>query len=78
MIGLASRESCCTISKPVTTGIGLVFYTYSVSTDLTGVVQRNCIDASHHDFRGVFIHGTLAVPHIRDVLNHHLKFNGHR
>lgn len=44
-----------------------------VTTDLAGVVQCDSIDASHHYFRGVFVHGALAVSHIGDILNYHLK-----
>lgn len=44
-----------------------------VTTDLTSVVQCDSIGPSHHYLRGVFIHGTLAVSHIGDILNHHLK-----
>lgn len=46
-----------------------------LNTNLTGVVQCNGVGPSHHYFRSVFIHGTLAVSHIGDVLNHHLKLH---
>lgn len=38
-------------------------------------MQCDSVGASHHYFRRVFIHGTLAVSHIGDVLNHHLKWH---
>lgn len=44
-------------------------------TDLTGIVQRNSVDPSHHYFRSVFIHGTLTVSHIWDIFDNHLKEN---
>lgn len=46
---------------------------FNRNTDLAGIVQRDSVGPSHHYFRGVFIHGTLAVSDIGDVLNHHLK-----
>lgn len=43
------------------------------STNLAGVVECNGIVPSHHYFGRVLIHGTLAVSHIWDIFNHHLK-----
>merc|ERR1719494_1723324 len=33
------------------------------------VMQHDCVGAVHHNFRGVFVHSSFRVSHIRDILD---------
>lgn len=43
---------------------------------LTRIVENNSVVPAHEDLGGVFIHGSLAVSNIRNILDHDLTGRG--